>query len=1006
MSQFKYEKLIKETAQALQCFIEEYKRDRLRFGNNQIGELTEDKVKLITTYALFNLTNVNNQQDFNGAVYSYLRDLKTDEDGKLYVRYNNTWKEITEVQLKGEKGDRGASNYEVWKSQGFNGTIADYFNYLKGEKGDRGEQGIQGIQGIQGATGLQGERGERGLTGERGLKGDKGEPGRDVDPATINRINTELSGKVDKVSGKQLSTNDFTNDLKSKLEGIDLSLKLDKGGYTGTAKDLADKLENILTLLNSNNVNLDTLQEIVDYITMNKTKLEQLGISNITGLVQALNNKADLNHNHDDRYLPKTYKPTWLEVQNKPDNLANTGQINDLQRKINDINTVLSQKASTNHSHNWSDINNKPNITKTGNKYTIDGLGGSIDIPPEIQLPSWIGQTKPEYNWTEISGKPNLDFIPLSWNQRNGKTIIDTSHNDWLYLNSNETHSQGTYFGQKIIRTDGELQVGSDGNVFRTHKENAGDGIILGNKIKIRTREDDNYIAFGNTGWTKLVYGEFAGIKIWNNADNNKVVLAGGGVTNLSELKNENVKVGGRNLVLNSKVNVTNNSYGILSFLLSEEPKQNEQLTITVKGVLGEGKSNFVLYNRNGYQELCVLQDKGNGIYQQTFNWKKDPDNPLIAVIYVFNQSVVVNSTVEWIKLERGSVNRVDWTAAPEDFLIGGRNYLPASSYYRTNMFYCGNNISASNDNNEQAILFTVNTPNENWVRLYANPNVNSYNFLANKTLIASFDLKVIEGTLASPNFYGGSFMSYKDMKPVNGSIVLNEWIRVYTTFVADESKWSIHLGFAYLKGKYLIKNFKIEVGNTPTDWTPSPEDIGNPIYYQTITNAHTFLNKNSSVHIGSGSNIANAPSLHFYEMVGFTHSDSNWGFIIAKNIDEDDKCLYVKQIIGGSYKDWFKIKENDPVGNIINGTRQILPNEADKVIFITNSIDNCALNVFPDKCSVSFRKTFDGGYVNFTCLGKNIIYSNGIQNFDGKKGSTATVSIFGNDCYIDIRNV
>lgn len=61
MSQFKYEKLIKETAQALQCFIEEYKRDRLRFGNNQIGELTEDKVKLITTYALFNLTNVNNQ---------------------------------------------------------------------------------------------------------------------------------------------------------------------------------------------------------------------------------------------------------------------------------------------------------------------------------------------------------------------------------------------------------------------------------------------------------------------------------------------------------------------------------------------------------------------------------------------------------------------------------------------------------------------------------------------------------------------------------------------------------------------------------------------------------------------------------------------------------------------------------------------------------------------------------------------------------------------------------
>lgn len=122
----------------------------------------------------------------------------------------------------------------------------------------------------------------------------------------------------------------------------------------------------------------------------------------------------------------------------------------------------------------------------------------------------------------------------------------------------------------------------------------------------------------------------------------------------------------------------------------------------------------------------------------------------------------------------------------------------------------------------------------------------------------------------------------------------------------------------------------------------------------------------------------------------------------------ENVKLGLPKVEIGNKPTDWYPAPEDfyNPVGNIINGTRQILPDEADKVIFITNSIDNCALNVFPDKCSVSFRKTFDGGYVNFTCLDKNIIYSDGIQNFDGKKGSTATVSIFENDCYIDIRNV
>lgn len=431
MSRFAYEKLIQETAKTLQAFIEEYRRGGGRNNNNnQIVELTEDKIKLITTYTLLNLNSSNTQQDFNSQIVDYLNNLKTSNDGKTYVRYNNTWKEITEVQLKGEKGDTGyspyiqdgkwflngvdlgvkvtgESAYETAKRLGKPNTDTEdnWLNSLKGLKGDRGEQGIQGLQG---ATGLKGDKGEKGEPGEKGQKGDKGEPGQSVSQSVINRINTELFNKVSKVEGKQLSSNDFTNEYKNKLDDIDLSTKLDKGGYVGTAKELSDKLDKIERALQSNNLDLDTLQELVDYVTVNRAKLEQLGISNIAGLVQALADKAPLNHNHDDRYKLKNYIPTWAEILNKPDNLANTGQINDLQQKINQINTVLTQKASVNHSHNWSEIGNKPTITKTGNKYTIDGLGGSIDIPAGIQLPSWIGTTKPSYNWTEITSKPTL----------------------------------------------------------------------------------------------------------------------------------------------------------------------------------------------------------------------------------------------------------------------------------------------------------------------------------------------------------------------------------------------------------------------------------------------------------------------------------------------------------------------------------------------------------------------------------------------------------------------
>ena len=926
MSQFKYEKLIKETAQALQCFIEEYKRDRLRFGNNQIGELTEDKVKLITTYALFNLTNINNQQDFNGAIYSYLKDLKTEDDGKLYVRYNNTWKEITEVQLKGEKGDRGASNYEVWKSQGFNGTITDYFNYLKGEKGDRGEQGIQGIQGIQGATGLQGERGERGLTGERGQKGDKGEPGRDVDPATINRINSEISGKVDKVNGKQLSTNDFTNDLKSKLEGIDLSLKLDKGGYTGTAKDLSDKLENILTLLNSNNVNLDTLQEIVDYITINRTKLEQLGISNIAGLVQALNNKADLNHNHDDRYLLKTYKPTWLEVQNKPDNLANTGQINDLQIKINNINTVLSQKASTNHTHNWNEIGNKPIIVKTGNKYTIDGLGGSIDIPPGVQLPSWIGITKPSYTWSEILNKPEIDveLIYRRLPEVTGKITDLLKDKSGVFRVGDSTRLQGMPDGDWYHFFGGRHNNGSEQRnfYFALHSHIVDNYFWLGRQNNTENVEWFKFIGFealnnndlfrewnlphglstyiGNSG----VYGVRTGFSgeggdliltadttgvfgkgfKKENSSNDKVLLGGGGDTNLSELKNANIKVGGRNLLRETK--------------------------------------DFVVNGQPNYMDFSWSRNAGEVIAER------------------FNGNVVRKINGDWQGVK---ANMTDIISEPV------------------------------------IISFWAKTNGTGKFSNYANKNKN-------------------------PNGIE-QFTEYSN----NGTLISdNQWHR-YTIFnpkgmCLGEGSSNGFIEFFNVSGEIYYSSIKIEIGNTPTDWSPAPEDLGKVIKYKTITDAHTFLDEDSAICFGSGSNITNAPSGNYYEMFGVTHSHRGWGFIIAKNIDEDDKTLYVKQVIGGSYKDWFQLKSINRIGASISSNWTAVVEHQNNTIFVENPL-NIELGQLQNMGSISFIKTFDGGDVTFTCAGKTIKYPFDNQ-FNGKDGSTAVATIFGNKCYIRISNV
>lgn len=172
---------------------------------------------------------------------------------------------------------------------------------------------------------------------------------------------------------------------------------------------------------------------------------------------------------------------------------------------------------------------------------------------------------------------------------------------------------------------------------------------------------------------------------------------------------------------------------------------------------------------------------------------------------------------------------------------------------------------------------------------------------------------------------------------------------------------------------------------------------------YKAITDAHKFLDKDGAIHFGSGSSIANAPGGSFYEMVGFTHSSRNWGFIIAKNLDVNDRKLFVKQIINGSYTGWFELNGNSE--NIfIRDYIECNHNHNNSVIFVENNSDIQLKDLAHLDC-VSFRKVYAGGAVTFSCAGKTIIYT-GDNAFNGGDGSTAVVSIWNQKCYIDIRNI
>ena len=94
-------------------------------------------------------------------------------------------------------------------------------------------------------------------------------------------ITTQERGIV----GNALVHTDVVDNLTSTSTDVPLSAK--------QGKTLNDAIVSINTLLSSDEATLDTLQEIVDYIQLNRTDLNNLGITSIAGLQTALAGKVD-----------------------------------------------------------------------------------------------------------------------------------------------------------------------------------------------------------------------------------------------------------------------------------------------------------------------------------------------------------------------------------------------------------------------------------------------------------------------------------------------------------------------------------------------------------------------------------------------------------------------------------------------------------------------------------------------------------------------------------------
>lgn len=137
------------------------------------------------------------------------------------------------------------------------------------------------------------------------------------------------------------------------------------------------------------------------------------------------------------------------------------------------------------------------------------------------------------------------------------------------------------------------------------------------------------------------------------------------------------LEIGGRNLLLKSDVEHSNNDYNAATYVPSSPLTAGETYTITICVTPGTGVEYIQLYLSTGYANQCALYTTGtdkqiiSGTFKSKYSTGREPSvNIRYGDIRLYrfpnDGSVTSNTTIHWIKLERGT-KPTDWTPAPED---------------------------------------------------------------------------------------------------------------------------------------------------------------------------------------------------------------------------------------------------------------------------------------------------------------------------------------------------
>ena len=289
----------------------------------------------------------------------------------------------------------------------------------------------------------------------------------------VVRIATLLKQKVDKVSGKSL----VSDNLITKLEGLE---KVTSSKYLSDNK-LQLTLSDNTTVVTTNTIDLsgyvqkETGKSLIENTLKNQIpqkvdKVNGKGLLKST-IATSLETNWE-NFEKASKKFPKALAITGTDtkkiVLTLNDSTTLESQWVDLKGEAVDFSGAGFDKTT-----GVFKINSNTQFSLDGRYRLLTAKIPWADIqgaPTIPTLPSWVGNNKPTYNWSEIQNKPSLEYLPLTGGTINPGNVsnyqegirINKATNNWSTITLGTEGTSGIQSGAWAITRNpsGEFQIG------------------------------------------------------------------------------------------------------------------------------------------------------------------------------------------------------------------------------------------------------------------------------------------------------------------------------------------------------------------------------------------------------------------------------------------------------------------------------------------------------------------------------------------------------------------